>query len=401
MATKRPASERGVLLLATLVALGGIAGSAWVATSASAPDQPQIDVDVADRYGSLQGISANRTTTIERNGTVESTRTYAVQTRPRTGERRLSLVDGESRYDLRLSNGSVMWLYDRSGSTATRLQLGGVDREATRSERIARLFARLNATGGGDRPSADAPTVEPLPVVPEAPAGQGAAGAADAAAFGVSYRGLETVDDREVYVLHLAPTRDAGSGDYEQTLWIDTEHFYPLKQRTAWTHDGKRTVQTTTYDDVRFDPGIDDAAFAPEFPENTTVERPDTPRTTTYRDVAALRDATDVSVPEPDLPSGYELTYATRTTGHVQGVGLRYANTTSTLTVAKYNYTYAADGDAERVSVDGQPAELTRGQTVSLSWNCDRYRYTVRGTAISADAVVSVGDSVGCPGTGS
>jgi len=87
MATERPLTERAVLLVAALALLAGVAGSAWVATSASTPDRPQFDDDVADRYDAIQGVEGNRTTTIERNGTVESTRTYAVQMRPGTGEK--------------------------------------------------------------------------------------------------------------------------------------------------------------------------------------------------------------------------------------------------------------------------------------------------------------------------
>lgn len=399
MASKRPPTERVVLLIATLVALGGIVGSAWVATSAPATDRLDVDGDVADRYESIRGVDGTRTTTIERNGTVASNRTYAVQLRPGTGEKRLSFVDGtESKWDERVSNGSVLWLHDRDSATASRIPLSGTDDETTDGEQIARLFARLNATDGADGGSADPPTVEPLPVVPRTPTGQPTAAAGDAT-FDVRYVGTETVADREAYVVRIAPVDD-GAANYEQTLWLDAERFFPLQQRTAWTHDGERTVLTTTYEEVRFDPGLDDATFAPDFPPATSVRVHDTPETTTYPDVSALRQATDVAVPDPTVPPTYELAYATRTDGQVKGVGLRYANSTSVITVAKYNFTYATDGSDEQVTIDGQTAKLTRGGTVSLSWTCEDYQYTVRGTGVSADAVVEVGESIGCPHAG-
>jgi len=400
MAIERPPTERAVLLVAALVAVAGVVGSAWVATSASAPDRPQFDDDVADRYDAIQGVDANRTTTIERNGTVESTRTYAVQLRPGTGEKRLSLLDGpESRFGTQVSNGSVLWLYERETPNVTRIELDDTDSEPTRGERIGRLFARLNATSGAETP-AEPPTVEPLPVVPQSAAQADAAAEASGAHLAVAYEGTDTVAGREVYVLRLTPVDETSESAYEQTLWLDAENAFPLKQRTAWTHEGKRTVQTTTYTDVTFDPGLDDARFTPDLPANATVHSPDTPETTTYRDVGALREAADVPVPDPSVPPTYELSYATRTDGRVQGVGLRYANRTSVVTVAKYSFTYSdEDGDGS-VTVDGRPATLTTGHRVSLSWSCENYRYTVRGTGISADAVVAVGESVGCPDEG-
>lgn len=398
MATKRPATERTVLLVATLVALAGILGTAWVASTESTPDRPQVDADVSERYASMQGISGTRTTTIERAGAVTRNRTYSVHLRPATGEKRLSLVAGESRYDLRLSNGTVLWLYDRDTAIADRIRLSGGG-EQRRGDRIERLFTRLDAAADDDVTPDAPPTVEPLPVVPQTRAGQPAAThAADGGPLVVTYDGVETVADRSVYVLRLTPANGTDTAAYEQTLWIDTEHFYPLKQRTAWTQDGDRTVQTTTYADVQFEPGLDDAVFTPEFPANTTVRSGESPETTTYRDVSALRDATDISIPEPRVHPSYEVAYATRTDGGLRGVGVRYTNSTSVLTVAKYNYTYPVDESAAHVEIDGQQAALTRGQKASLSWNCERYRYTVRGAGVSSSALVDVGQSIGCPG---
>jgi hypothetical protein len=36
------------------------------------------------------------------------------------------------------------------------------------------------------------------------------------------------------------------------------------------------------------------------------------------------------------------------------------------------------------------------GPTVSLSWNCNGYGYTVRGTEVGTDRLIEVGRSVGC-----
>ncbi len=395
-------TERLVVSVATLVVVVGLVGSLWTAGFVGSADRPRIAADAGDRYESIDGLSGTRTTTIERNGTVRSERTYAVELRPGTGEYRRSLVDGtETRYDVHVSNGTVLWSYDRSENVVTRIPLTGVTRESGRADRLRRLFARLEATETtGDAPDGP-PTVEPLPVVPvSSGGGAAAAGDADGATLGVDYVGTATVADRDVHVLRIAPSNDAADAAYEQTLWVDAERFFPLKQRTAWTDDGQRTVLTTTYEDVQFDPGLGDGAFEPEFPANATVRTPETPETDVYRQVADLRSATDLTVPTPDVPPTFELAYATRTTGRVQGVGLRYVNGTAWVTVAKYDFTHPADEGEERVTVDGRRGSLSRGTRVTLSWNCDDYRYTVRGRGVPSDLVVDVARSTGCPDAG-
>ncbi|WP_226022040.1 LolA family protein [Halomicrobium salinisoli] len=391
MARRYVTTERLVLAVVTLVVASGLAGTAWlVAADGNAPARPAVDADVADRYDSIDGLAATRTTVIERNGTDASETTYAVRLRPDTGERRLDLRSGPRRYDRRVSNGSVRWLYDADEGAAIVIPDGGVPEQAVRGERIERLFARLNATDSGDGAR---PPVEPLPVVPESGAGGSAPARTD---LGVDYAGTEAVDGRTAHVLRITP-RPGVDADYEQTLWIDAERFFPLRQRTAWTDDGERTAVTTTYADVRFDPGLTDEAFEPAVPENATVRHLETPETRTFRRVGDLRAATDVAVPEPDVPPSYALTYATATEGRIHGVSLRYANDTSWIGVSKYNYTYRNRDDGERVRVGDRNGTLVRGTTHSLSWQCDSYRYTVRGRGVPASLLVDVGRSVGCP----
>jgi hypothetical protein len=154
---------------------------------------------------------------------------------------------------------------------------------------------------------------------------------------------------------------------------------------------------TTTYTDVTYDTGVPEDVFTPSFPDNTTVEVPETPERQTYESVGALKADTEVQVPEPDIPPGYELTYATQTRGRVHSVGLRYMNRTSLITVAKYDRPGVGDNASEGVTIDGQPAQVSYGLTTSVSWSCERYRYTIRGEGVSADRLITIGQSVGCP----
>jgi len=395
MSPKSPSNarstERLVLTLTGLVIVTVVGVAVWSAAFSATDDSPTIERNVGERYDAIERLDATRTTVIERNGTVDSRRVYDATLVPATGERRLALVgNGSARYDLRVSNGSVLWLHDTDGATVTRIPTDGTP-EGDAGAAIQRLLVRANLTAS-DHGNERAPTVEPLPVVPASPAGTD--DLAPATNYDVSYAGTETIDGRSAYVLTVTP-RSNESATYSQTLWIDTEWFYPLQRQTVWRDDGVRTELTTTDTDVTVNAPLPDGTFRPERTANTTVETVDTPDTETYRRVATLRSATAIVVPDPDIPPSYELTYATHTDGRIRGVGLRYANRTSALTVSKYNFTYAAGGDAT-ITVDGRPATLSVGPTTSLSWNCDTYRYTVRGTGVSTDQLVTVAQSVGC-----
>lgn len=384
-------TDRLVFAVTALVIAAVLAVAVWSATLPAGETTPSVDSNVSERYQSLDALSATRATVIERNGTVNTRKRYAVTLVPGSGERRLRLVDGDAdRYDLRVSNGSVLWLHDRDRAIVRRIALSGPPEPTATPDRIRRLLLRTNLTSGGET-SGEPPGVAPLPVVPQVgtPPADG-----PTSGYAVRYVGTATIDERATYVVRITPR---SGGPYRQTLWLDTEWLYPLQQRTAWRDDGVRTELTTTYTNVTFNPAVPSETFRPELGPNTTVETTETPETTAYRRLAALRANSSVTVPSPDVPPSYELAYATRTEGAVHGVGLRYVNRTSRLTVSMYNFTYEATDPDERRRVDGRPASLTRGPTTSLSWNCDSYRYTVRGTGVPTAEIVTVARSVGCP----
>ncbi|MFU1780989.1 LolA family protein [Haloarcula japonica] len=391
MVTRHLTSERLVLTIATVVVVGVLAVATWSLAFASTgtADQPQIDADVQQRYQSIDGVNATQTTTITRNGTVASRTTYDAALRPGTQKKRLAVVNSTvERYDHRVSNGSMLWLYDQHRTNATRISLSRTDSD--QGERLQRLLSNINMETATDT-TTDSPSVEPLPVVPRGEQRP----TVSAGSMTVSYRGTESIDGREAYVIHVAP-KD-GTAAYEQTIWVDTERFFPVKKRTAWTADGERTVVTTTHTNVTYDTGVSEDVFTPNFPDNTTVRVPETPDQQTYESVGALEADTEVQVPEPDIPPGYELTYATQTRGQVHSVGLRYMNRTSLITVGKYDRPTDGDNASEALTIDGQPAQVSHGLTTSVSWSCERYRYKVRGRGVSADRLVTVGQSIGCP----
>ena len=386
-------TDRLVLVGSALVLVAVVAVGLWSAAPAAGDGTPTIDANVSERYDSFGALSATRTTVIERNGTVSSRAVHSVTLMPSTGKQRLRLTDSAAdRYDLRISNGSVLWLHERDRNRVTRIPLTGPSRTAGSADRVRRLLVRADLM---DQAAGDPPAVEPLPVVPQE---QSRSPRRVTAGYAVSYVGNGSIDGRATYTIEITPRADSAA-TYRQTVWVDAERLYPLKRQTVWRDDGVRTELTTTYTDVSFDATADPGTFRPEIGPNTSVETTDTPETTVYRRRSALAANTSVRVPDPELPPSYERTYATRTTGGVNGVGLRYVNRTGEITVSMYNYTYEPTDPDERRRVDGRSATVSRGPTTSVSWNCDSYRYTVRGRGVSVDQLVTVARSVGCPAT--
>ncbi|WP_336034480.1 LolA family protein [Halobacterium yunchengense] len=390
-----PESTRGSVASLVLVAAAVavlVAAAALLFAAPAAPTGERIGADASEEFDAVDGLTATRTTVVERGDRTSET-VAAVALRPGTDRRRTELLDGDRQHAVTASNGSVLWLYDEDADAVTRVPLAETPPgEATAGDRVERLFAALNVT----RPTASASaTVEgpvaALPVVPEANGATDAPSATNAR-VGVTYEGTGAVDGREAYVLRIEP---AASGAFEQTLWVDRETFFPLQRETSWSDDGTPVTVTTTYENVTVNPGLDADTFQFDAPADATVETLETPETTAFDGVADLRAATDAPVPALDLPPSFRLTYATETTGRVHGAGVRYANETALVTAATYNRTAPVDGD-RTVSVHGREAVVDTGPTTSVSWNCDDYRYTVRGRGVTADFLVSVARGVDC-----
>ncbi|SEW03543.1 LolA family protein [Halobacterium jilantaiense] len=383
---------RSARLLAVLAVLSLVVlAAAFVAfgTPGASSGAP-IGDDAGDTYEAIDGVDATRTTVLQRGGDIQRT-VASVQLRPGSSHRRVEVLETtDRRHEVLVENDSTVWMYDRDASKVTRFSVSGPVVGPTFGDRVERLFERLNVTAADDSATVDG--VSPLPVVPQSAAGPTAT--TDAAGLRLSFEGTASVDGREAYVLELsAPGSE--SDTFQQTLWVDTQRFFALQRQTSWTADSQRMTVTTTYENVTFDPGLDEGTFTFDPPENATVETLETPERTAYASAEQLRAATNISVPDPDVPASLRLTAATQTTGEVDGVGLRYVNDTASVSVAKYDRTFPPRGDRE-VTVAGQDAAVSFGSTTSVSWNCGEYRYTVRGSGVSVEALLAVAESVGC-----
>jgi len=295
-------SSRFALGIAVSLVLAGVVFAGVVVTGDSTAGTP-VGENASERYAAVDGVTATVTTVVERGGDRNRT-VHRLAMRPADGDVSLETLAGPAAGpEVVVSNGSTRWAYDRGDGLVRRTDAATLTaRLRDRGDRIERLLAGANRTTTAAGRSTPRPGVSPLPAVP---VNQGTpspiAESASDGEFDVSYEGTTTVADRRTHVLSLRPTdRDAAGSNVTQTLWIDAEHFVPLKYRTNWTEGGERVERTVTFSNVSFDATFSDGRFRFEPPDEAAVVTP-----TLGADAADRRAAID----------GLAATVRTRTRG--------------------------------------------------------------------------------------
>jgi len=385
---------------------------------------PDLGTDASDRLDALNSISATNTmrlTGLDINGTSLENDTYRtvqrVRTRFETGEQRLEMLSSTDRYssagaDLFVSNGTVTWVYDRTANNVTILRgdtTGNIER---RGERIERLFAQLNRTRATP---ADEPVTIPNPGLSPTPGldGSGRVAASpptsDQSRYGVSFGGVETVDGRPAYVLEIAAIDTNGTAssslrNYSQTMWLDTEYFFPLKQRSQFESGNDTITSVTTYTNVSVNPEFDDELFEFEPPANATVSVPELSLGQNYEQRSAIEVNATVPVPDPPVPQDFQLSRGrTSSTEFAERVSLIYTNETSQLQVTVYEFNQSFGGNGpynttgETVELGNRTGTYTQsGLYQSVSWSCNELEYSISGQAVSKSLLVEIARSIEC-----
>lgn len=408
-----PRLALAVALLGSVAAVGIVGFWPGGADNETAPP---IGHNASEQLASLDSLTATVETTLDRGNNTTQT-TQFVKMRPGTGKRWARTVNSSSgnlTSDLLVSNGSFSWLYDRESNNVTVIETaGGNTQMGIFGERIERLFTRLNISRDAMDERKAAPPTPGVAPLPRVPSNTGASGSTTSpqtqqkSAFGVTYNGTETVSGRETYVLQVqSPDNASGTlANYSQTMYVDTEWFFPVRRHTEFTLDGERVETTTTYRNITFNPDLDDSTFQFDPPANTTVDRIDSPDIERYDSLAALRANASLSVPDPDVPDSLAFDTAREISGRYRAVTLQYSNETVQLGVSKSNLTADAANttnatnisSGEPLTVNGQNGTYqVLGTTRAVSWECGGFRYTVSGSGVSRSLVVEVAESVEC-----
>lgn len=388
---------RIALLVVLAIALAAAGGVALLADEPAEPSAAAID-NASERMASLDGFSATLETSVRMNG--EETRTVRrVVGIPGTGKYRSAAVDDSGAgADLTVSNGTVTWLYDADNGTVRRLSIDGAGNASgvlTSGSYVERLLK-----AAFDETNDSASEVSALPMVSSrgrsAPSGSVPANGTDVE-LNVSYAGTERVSGRETYVLELTqPDPGRNLENYSARVWIDTEWFVVLRQRTNFTVEDTRYVSATRYRNVTFDPDLEDVSFRFDPDEHRDVRTVTGPTIERYDSRDALAGNASMPVPDPELPGDFRFDQGAHTTGTVRSVTLQYTNGSTSMSVTVRNGT-GGTSEGSRVRVGETTGRLqTLGATTLVNWECAGHSYTVIGANLSNETVIDVAESVGC-----
>jgi len=327
-------------------------------SDAEASDPP-TDEELTDRFqervSGLDSISMTQEISyvIDGNETTTETRTWA---RLDTGETRTETLSSEATSgDVTIINESTMQRYDESEETVTVYDRSGSDQST-----VGTTFGGLaNAT--------------------------------------LEYEATEQVDGERTYRVSITPANTVGT-DVNVTGWIDAETYFPVRYESI-AQTGEYNVSTTVeYENVTLNPELPDSTFTFEdLPDDVTFETYETPDTETYDSHEALSAASNISVPDPDVPEGYEFESGMTVTGNDEHVTLTYTNGTDEFSVTKIDAAHGSTGSSgENVTVgDHQGTYDSAGNTAMVTWTCDGQTYSVYGP-FDRDALVEIAESMGC-----
>ncbi|RQG90211.1 outer membrane lipoprotein carrier protein LolA [Natrarchaeobius halalkaliphilus] len=249
-------------LLAVVVVLGGCA-VLDVPSSDPEPD-PETVFEAAFVHGDdLVDVRGERTTTVT-DGDETVTEVASVVERPYV-EYRSEVLESSmaaTAGDVYVSNATASWWYDPESNAASVYEVDEPHEneavEAARADQAERQLER----------------------------------------YDLEYLGTETVADRETYVLTVEAKDEVvedgisvlvGDTEYvyaletvdpadelvalEQTIWIDAEYEYPLKEELVFEGpNGERKTMTERFEEVSFNNDLPDGTFAFEPAENVTVD---------------------------------------------------------------------------------------------------------------------------------
>lgn len=389
--------RRRTLLLLAVTALLATSGCAGLPVLDSKNQTSPPDVNVVERYESIDTVEATRATSVDYNGSVNETqravRIDFTHSPPRRFQR--TLAPEERAGDVNVVNGSGSLVYDADENSVTRVPSAETRalNAQNRSEYIASIVA---AARDGDEVEA-ADSVSPLPVVP-ASSDAPQISPDDVDGFEVEYLGTETIAGRTAHGFEVRAVSEAALA-MNQTLWFDSEYFYVLKSHHR-VELQNRTVETSMeLTDVTFNAAMPDDAFEFEVPEDATVETLDL-TTETFDSVAGLRNATTLTVPEPVVPETYEVENTRRLAENFTRISVQYTDGSDSITVVKMDRvpdTWSALSSGENVTVAGRDATyLTTSQWNLVTWTCEDTKYSVMANALEREPLLEIAESVGC-----
>jgi outer membrane lipoprotein-sorting protein len=378
-----------VFVVAVLLLASGCSG---VRVFGGGGGQSPPDVDVAAKYDQLETLSATQVSTVRTDNGTNRTR-MTVRAGFREPQQQYVAIHGptERAGDRQLTNGSVSLFYDASENTVTRVPLTDGPTSMDRGQYYARVVAAARDDEQVENPSGG---VSPLPVVPATTGEHGPARTIEA--YDVTYLGTDTVADRTTHGFRLTAS-SAAAVDFTRTLWLDAEYYYPLRVNQTVRLENETYHSSLRVENVAFNADLPDGTFELDVPENATVETPNDART--FDSLAALRENVTMSVPDPDVPDGYEFVGARLVDRNGTQVTVQYGDDGALFVSKSATISNETDrfGSGENVTVADHDARyLTTGQANMVTWSCGGNEYSVVGAPLGKEALLAVAESVAC-----
>ena len=378
--------------VAALLVTSGCTGLDVLADDAVTPP----DVDVAQRYESLDTLEATQVTTVDSGNTTNETRALVRidVTDDRFSQFQRVLAPESRAGDVTVVDESGSLVYDADENAVTRVPR--TDSYSGRNQ--AAYLERVVSAARGDDVAKPSDGVSPLPVVP-ATRTEPSIPEDAIEGFEVEYLGTQHVAGRTAHGFELTAVSEAALS-VNRTLWLDSEYYYPLKTDQRLDYRNRTIEASTRLANVTFDADLPADAFDFDVPENATVESLNV-SAQSFDSANALREHVDFSIPDPEVPDGYEFDEAQYVGGNVTQASLQYVTAAGErLTVTKMpsapNGSRGFDS-GENVTVAGRAGQyVTTPRSNFVSWSCRDIRYAVVATDLDEAALLAVADSVGC-----
>jgi len=335
--------------------------------SSGAPSAATIGQKADQKYANLTSYRGTMRIQTVVDGKTTST-TGRIWEKPHKHEMRMETLSPSSKAgNVVDSNGSVLWTYNATRQTVTRLKLQNF---------------------GSQTPTTDYASV--LSNITKK--------------YHLTYRGKHTVAGRSTYEVSLSPKKGTPEAKFvrNETIWFDTDHWFPLKTHVTTSMGNHTTAITKTYTNISFNTGIDDSRFDYRPPANATVKKTSTPSVQTYHSVAKAQAHVNYTIVKPSpMPDGYTLKQATLSIGpNATSTTLEYDNGSGGSFLVGQKPIGGGQSTThppgKTITIDGQNATYgTLGNSSIISWKCGGFHHSFI-TELPKQTALEIANSTAC-----
>jgi len=388
-----------ILLVGAGCTSSGVTSPATTKTNASTPSKTAQNTTTSmtgqaivrhinEHYRTLQSYRGTFRSTGTMSGNATEPVTKEIWARPGRGDQRIeTLRPNRSAGNLVVSNESVSWRYNVVQNTATKREsrtgtTGSNSSSPTQFDGISR-----NATKR----------------------------------YHFSDEGNATVSGHATYKIRLTPkngTKNARLVDNE-TLWLDTQYWFPIKRRIVLSAFNHTTVSTRTFTNITFDTKIPDRRFTFHPPNGTTIRTPSSrnttrstsnttsarPKTQMYSSESAAQSHVDYTISKPSWrPPGftihraYVVTYENASKAilvYTNSSGWRFRVTQLPRSAGRR---LSGPTSGTHVTVNGHDGTYGKGPLSYLvRWNCSGFQHEIR-ARFEKQTTLEIANATACTG---